>query len=127
MQTLPTYGQLIEDGMFKFIKLLTETEPQFLTESNVHQLRKKTLEIIQRTNPLLSVSAAQASTSSYDQRYALTREILTLLYQLIEKENEENVIVCLKIILDYHRYLKNTLLTVEVGLFPSLLLFLLRS
>ena len=41
MQTLPIYGQLIEDTIQKFIRLFTETEPQFLNESSVHKLRKK--------------------------------------------------------------------------------------
>lgn len=110
MQTLPTYNQLIEDAMKKFVKLLNETEPQFITESNIHQLRKKTLEIIQRTNPLVHLTQAV----NYEQRIALTRDTLSLIYQLMDKENEENVIICFKIIIDYHRYLKNTPLNNEV-------------
>ena len=110
MQTLPTYNQLIEDAMIKFTKLLSESEPQFITESNVHQLRKKTLEILQRTNPLANLT----QTVNYEQRLVFTRDLLTLIYQLIDKENEENVIICFKIIIDYHRYLKNIALTNEV-------------
>lgn len=110
MQTLPTYNQLIDDAMLKFMKMLSDTEPQFITESNIHQLRKKTLEIIQRTNPLLNMT----QTVNYDQRIMLTRNLLTLIYALIDKENEENVIISLKIIIDYHRYLKNTPLDNEV-------------
>jgi transformation/transcription domain-associated protein len=110
MQTLPTYNQLIEDAMIKFTKLLSESEPQFITESNVHQLRKKTLEILQRTNPLVNLT----QTVNYEQRLVFTRDLLTLIYQLIDKENEENVIICFKIIIDYHRYLKNIALTNEV-------------
>lgn len=110
MQTLPTFSQLIEDGMLKFVELLSKSEPQFLSESSVHQLRKKTLEIMQRTNPLQNV----IQSINYEQRLALTRDVLTLVYQLIDKENEENVMICFKIIIDYHRYLKNTVLINEV-------------
>lgn len=113
MQTLPTYNQLIDDAMLKFMKLLNESEPQFITELNVHQLRKKTLEIIQRTNPLLNVTQAV----NYEQRILLTRNLLSLIYSLIDRENEENVIISLKIIIDYHRYLKNTPLDGEVQKF----------
>lgn len=113
MQTLPTYNQLIDDAMLKFMKLLNETEPQFITELSVHQLRKKTLEIIQRTNPLLNVTQAV----NYEQRILLTRNLLSLIYSLIDRENEENVIISLKIIIDYHRYLKNTPLDAEVQKF----------
>lgn len=110
MQTLPTYSILIEDAMHKFVRVLTETEPQFLREYSIHQLRKKTLEILQRTNPLLNITQPQV----YEKRLVLIREILILVYQLIEKENEENVIICLKIIIEYHRYLKNVITLNEV-------------
>ncbi|RNA26929.1 transformation transcription domain-associated [Brachionus plicatilis] len=100
MQTLPTYSQLIEDAMQKIVRLLTETEPQFLLESSVHQLRKKTLEILQRTHPFLSLT-------QFDKRLVLIRQVLTVINQLLEKENEENVILCLKIIIEFYKNLKN--------------------
>ena len=124
MQTLPSYSQLIEDAIIKLLSLLNETEPQYVVESAIHQLRKKVFEIIQRTNPLLNVSSTataveasiQSSSSSYEQRIKLTRDILLIIYKLIERENEENVIICFKIIIDYHRYLKSLLLVNEVGI-----------
>lgn len=102
MQTLPTYSQLIDDAMHKFMRVLNETEPQFITESTTQQLRKKILEIIQRTTSILNSYYVNS-----DQRSILIREILLLVYRLVEKENEENVIICLKIITDYHRLLKS--------------------
>lgn len=100
MQTLPTYVQLIEDAMQKIIQLLTETEPQFLLESSVHQLRKKTLEILQRTHPLLNLT-------QFERRLVLVKQVLSVIYQLLEKENEENAILCLKIIIEFYKNLKN--------------------
>ncbi|CAF0709284.1 unnamed protein product [Brachionus calyciflorus] len=109
MQTLPTYSQLIEDAMHKFVRLLTETEPQFLVESSVHQLRKKILEILQRTHPFLNLTQAQ-----FEKRLTLIREVLHVIYQLLEKENEDNVILCLKIIIEFYKYLKNVVSISEV-------------
>ena len=110
MQMLPTYAQLIDDAMRKFIFVLTHSEPQFIAESLTHQLRKKALEIVQRTTSMLSTFTS----SLVDHRLAIIRDMLSLIYQLVDKENEENVIVCLKIIIDYHRHLKQISLHMEV-------------
>jgi transformation/transcription domain-associated protein len=114
MQTLPTYTQLVEDALHKFMRILNETEPQFISELPVQQLRKKVLEIIYRTTPVVSnTSIVTSSASNLDPRTALIRDILLVIYRVIEKDNEENVIVCLKIIVDYHRHLKTTSLLVN--------------
>ena len=111
MQSLPSYSQLIEDAMRKFIRVLTETDEQFISESPVQQLRKKILEIIQRTTPILN----NAAMLNNEQRGIFIRDILLLVYRLVERDNEENVIICLKIIIDYHRLLKSTILNNEVS------------
>jgi transformation/transcription domain-associated protein len=111
MQTLPTYSQLIDEALQKFMRVLNESEPQFITESTIQQLRKKTLEIIQRTTSILNSYYLNT-----EQRSMLIREILLLIYRLVEKENEENVIICLKIITDYHRLLKS-IMNNEVEIF----------
>jgi transformation/transcription domain-associated protein len=125
MQTLPTYAQLIEDSMRKFIRFLSDTEPQFTNESQLQQIRKKILEIIQRTAPIFSpptigpgsavAALLSSNTQSIDQRLILSKELLYFMYGLLEKENEENVIICLKIITDYHRHLKMNLSNNEVN------------
>lgn len=118
MQTLSTYPQLIEDAMHKFMRLLSETEPQFISESTIQQLRKKTLEIIQRTTPIVNSLSNQNVLNNIDPRTALIRDVLLLVYRLIERENEENVIICLKILTDYHRHMRTTSLLInEVKLF----------
>jgi septum formation topological specificity factor MinE len=116
MQTLPSYAQLVEDAMHKFMRLLRETEPQFINESTVQQLRKKILDIIYRTTPVVANNINVASgTGSLDPRTALIRDVLLVIYQLLERDNEDNVNVCLKIIVEYHRHLKTTaILTNEV-------------
>jgi len=108
MQTLPSYSQLVDYAMERFVKVLTETEPHFISESSIQQLRKKLLEIIQRTTSILNNNYLNS-----DQRTEFVKKILMIIYGLIEKENEENVIICLKIITDYHRLLKS-LITNEV-------------
>jgi transformation/transcription domain-associated protein len=120
MQTLSTYPQLIEDAMHKFMRLLSETEPQFIAESTVQQLRKKTLEIIQRTTPIVNNSNSQNVMNNLDPRTALIRDVLLLIYRLIERENEENVIICLKILTDYHRHLRTTSLLINEVIFQFL-------
>jgi len=49
MQSLPTYSQLVDYAIERFFKVLTDTEPQFLSESG-----KKSLELIQRTTSILN-------------------------------------------------------------------------
>lgn len=104
MQNIPTYSQLIDDAMQKFMRVLTETEPQYISESTIQQLRKKILEIIQRNTSILNSLYLNS-----EKRSIMIREILLLVYRLVEKENEDNVIICLKIITDYHRILKSIL------------------
>lgn len=111
MQTIPTYTQLIDDAMQKFMRVLTETEPQYISESTIQQLRKKILEIIQRNTSILNSLYLNS-----EKRSIMIREILLLVYRLVEKENEDNVIICLKIITDYHRILKS-ILNNEVRIF----------
>ena len=114
MQTLSTYTQLVEDALHKFMRILNETEPQFISELPMQQLRKKVLEIIYRTTPVVSNSSIiTSSASNLDARTTLIRDILLVIYRVIERDNEENVIVCLKIIVDYHRHLKTTSLLVN--------------
>ena len=113
MPTLPTYSQLIDSAIHRFIIILNETEPQFIAESSTQQMRKKVLEIIQRMAPLINQSNNNSQTN-LDQRTNLIRELLTIIYGLIEKENEENLVICLKIIIEYQRHLKTVSFDNEV-------------
>ena len=70
--------------------MLQEGRPLFIAEYNSQQVRKLILEMIQRfpANDLLK---------------PFSKSILTLAFKLLEIENEENVLVCLRIIIELHK------------------------
>ena len=113
MQMLPTYAQLIDDAMQTFIRVLNDTELQFISESAIQQLRKKVLELVQRIMAILNTANLSVPSAVNEQRIGYLKELLALMYKLIEKENEENVLICLKIIVDFKRFLKNYIPTNE--------------
>lgn len=80
----------LEHSMKIFIKVLQEGEPQFLSENNVQQTRKLILEMIHRL-----------PTSEILRPYV--NSILTLMLKLLQVDNEENVLVCLRIIIELHK------------------------
>jgi transformation/transcription domain-associated protein len=106
IQSFPTFSQFIDDATRKFLRVLNETEPQFITESTIQQLRKKILEIIHRS---ASIVINNSTLMSAEQRALFFRDILLLVFRLVEKENEENVLICLRIISDYYKHFKSTL------------------
>jgi transformation/transcription domain-associated protein len=116
MQTLASYYRLLESLVTSNLNYLTKTEPQFVSESVTFQIRKKIFEIIQRSNPFQNIVnfSESSNPTGYESKVKLCRDLLTLVYNMIERENEENVIICFKIIIDYHRYLKNSNLNKEV-------------
>lgn len=73
-----------------FMKILEEGEPQFLSESNVQQVRKLVLEMIHRL-----------PTSESLRQYV--KQILSLMLRLLQVDNEEIVLVCLRIIIELHK------------------------
>lgn len=86
----PQYPQFLADAIRVFMKLLEDGEPQFIADQNVQQLRKLLLEIIHRI-------------PSNDHLKKYVQPILSLMFKLIKIENEENVLVCLKIIIELHK------------------------
>jgi hypothetical protein len=83
---------LLKDAINKFLTILNETEPQFIAELTIQQLRKTILELIQRI-PL-------------NDHRSYTKDILLSIYSLVEKENEENVLICFRLLIDYYRHFK---------------------
>ena len=71
MQLTPTCPNLLKDAICKFLTVLNETEPQFIAELTIQQLRKTILELIQRI-PL-------------NDHRSYTKEILLSIYSLVEK------------------------------------------
>ncbi|XP_035826346.1 transformation/transcription domain-associated protein isoform X2 [Aplysia californica] len=87
---LQQYPQFLAELMKVFLKILDEGEPQFIAEQNIQQLRKLLLEIIHRI-------------PCNDHLKKYVQQILTLMFRLLKIENEDNVLVCIRIILELHK------------------------
>ncbi|KER19355.1 hypothetical protein T265_11848 [Opisthorchis viverrini] len=85
------FPDLIHSVCERIQKFLSSTEPQILQESPIQQLRRICLEILQKV-----------PNGDHVRPYA--RSILSLLFKLVEVENEENVLLCVKLIIDLHKY-----------------------
>ncbi|KAJ7354743.1 hypothetical protein OS493_030520 [Desmophyllum pertusum] len=85
-----SYSAFLEHSIPRFIQYLKDGEPQFVAEVPAQQLRKLLLEILHRipTNEHLRPHF---------------QAILSLMFHLLEIENEENVLVCLRIIIELHK------------------------
>ncbi|BFZ01386.1 hypothetical protein BsWGS_04423 [Bradybaena similaris] len=88
--SLPQYPQFLAELLRVFLKILDEGEPQFIAEQNIQQLRKLLLEIIHRI-------------PCNDHLKKYVPQILSLMFRLLKIENEENVLVCIRIILELHK------------------------
>lgn len=86
----PHYPSFLEHSVKLFLKVLQESPPLFISEYNLQQVRKQILEMI----GLLPCN---------EQLRPYVKQILSLLLKLLEIENEENVIVCLRIIIELHK------------------------
>ncbi|CAL4066669.1 unnamed protein product, partial [Meganyctiphanes norvegica] len=86
----PQYPSFLEHAMKIFLKILSEGDPLFIAEYNIQQLRKLILEMIHRL-------------PSNEQLKLYLRPILSLMFRLLETDNEENVMVCLRIIIELHK------------------------
>lgn len=88
--TSPQYPIFLDHAMKNFLKILQEGEPLFIAEYNIQQVRKLILEMIHRlpTNETLR---------------PYVKPTLSLMFKLLEKENEDNVLICLRIIIELHK------------------------
>ncbi|XP_028982080.1 transformation/transcription domain-associated protein [Diachasma alloeum] len=84
------YPAFLDHLMKIFLKILQEGEPHFISEYNIQQVRKLILEMIHRL-----------PTNDYLRPYV--KQILSLMLKLLETENEENILVCLRIIIELHK------------------------
>lgn len=84
------YASFLEHSMKIFMSILADGEPHFLSEHSIQQVRKQILEIIHRlpTSEILGPYVGQ---------------ILSLMLTLLRTDNEENVLVCLRIIIELHK------------------------
>ncbi|CAH2988559.1 unnamed protein product [Chilo suppressalis] len=86
----PQYPQFLDHSLKIFLKILQEGEPHFIAEYNIQQVRKLILEMIHR----LPINETLRT---------YVKSILILMLKLMEIENEENVLVCLKIFMELHK------------------------
>ncbi|KAM8729157.1 transformation/transcription domain-associated protein isoform 2-T3 [Acanthopagrus schlegelii] len=86
----PQYSTFLEHIIPRFLTFLQDGEVQFLQEKPTQQLRKLVLEIIHRipTNEHLRPH---------------TKNILSVMFRFLEIESEENVLICLRIIIELHK------------------------
>ncbi|XP_059386727.1 transformation/transcription domain-associated protein-like isoform X2 [Carassius carassius] len=86
----PQYCTFLEHIIPRFLTFLQDGEVQFLQEKPTQQLRKLVLEIIHRipTNEHLRTHA---------------KNILSVMFRFLEIESEENVLICLRIIIELHK------------------------
>ncbi|KAI4454767.1 ataxia telangiectasia mutated atm -related [Holotrichia oblita] len=84
------YQNFLDHSVKIFLKILQDGEPHFIADYNIQQVRKLILEILYRlpTNEALR---------------PYVKPILSLMLKLLEIDNEENVLVCLKIIIELHK------------------------
>ncbi|XP_076255473.1 transcription-associated protein 1-like [Rhynchophorus ferrugineus] len=87
------YSTFLNHSIKTFLKILEEEKPNFIAEYNIQQVRKLILEILYRL-------------PTNDQLRPYVKPILRLMLKLLEVDNEENVLVCLKIIIELHKYYK---------------------
>ncbi|XP_030846194.1 transformation/transcription domain-associated protein [Strongylocentrotus purpuratus] len=90
------YHSFLETAIPHFLKVLKDEKPQFIAESPLQHLRKLLLELLHRM-------------PTNEQLRTFVRQILELMFILLEAENEENVLVCLKIIIELHKYYRPTM------------------
>nr|KAG5693698.1 hypothetical protein BaRGS_008340 [Batillaria attramentaria] len=86
----PQYPQFLQEAMRVFLKILEEGEPQFIAEQNMQHLRKVLLEILHRI-----------PCNEHLKKYI--QPVLSLMFRLLKTDNEENVLVCIRIILELHK------------------------
>ncbi|XP_008557972.1 transformation/transcription domain-associated protein [Microplitis demolitor] len=89
------YPAFLDHMMKIFIKILQDGEPHFISEYNIQQVRKLILEMIHRL-----------PTNEHLRPYV--KPILSLMLKLLETENEENILVCLRIIIELHKQYRPT-------------------
>lgn len=86
----PLYPSFLEHTIPIFLRVMNEGEPQFLVEQHGQQIRKMILEIFHRLPCNVPL-----------QRYS--QNILSLMFKLLDVDNEENVLICLRIIIELHK------------------------
>ncbi|CAF1039731.1 unnamed protein product [Adineta steineri] len=88
LSTLPNYPAYIDLLVKNFLRSLIETDTVFIIPSNAQTIRKQMIEIFHRL-PISEVLRP------------FVKDILSPIFKLLTKENEENALLLLRIIVEY--------------------------
>ncbi|KAH8404548.1 hypothetical protein KR009_006495 [Drosophila setifemur] len=89
----PAYPSFLESSLKIFMRILQEGEPQFIQENTMQHIRKLILEMIHRL-PI---------TESLRQH---VKSIITMMLKILKTDNEENVLVSLRVIIELHKHFR---------------------
>ena len=87
----PHYASFLDQAIPVLLKVLRDGPPQHLAEIHAQQHRKSILELIHRL-------------PTSDPLKPHVRDILLLMFHLLDVDNEENVLICLRIIIEMHKH-----------------------
>ncbi|XP_034140404.1 transcription-associated protein 1 isoform X2 [Drosophila guanche] len=88
-----SYPSFLETSLKIFMRILQEGEPQFIQENTMQHIRKLILEMIHRL-PI---------TENLRQH---VKSIITMMLKILKTDNEENVLVSLRIIIELHKHFR---------------------
>lgn len=91
MTASPQYPSFLDHAVPVFLRVLRDTPAQHLAEQSGQQLRKTLLELLHRlpTNESLR---------------PFVKDIIFLMFHLLDVDNEENVLICLRIVIELHKH-----------------------
>ncbi|ALC42664.1 Nipped-A [Drosophila busckii] len=88
-----SYPSFLENALKIFMRILQEGEPQFIQENTMQHIRKLILEMIHRL-PI---------TENLRQH---VKSIISMMLKLLKTDNEENVLISLRIIIELHKHFR---------------------
>lgn len=94
----PGYGTFLNGAMPALLSYLKQTEPEFIQETPKHQCRKLLIEIIHRL-------------PSNEPLRPHVRDIVSAMFKNVEIDNEENVVNCLRVIIELHKQFRPAITT----------------
>lgn len=90
------YDRFLKVVLPSFLNILKETKPQFIADNPEQKLRNMILEILNRL-------------PNNDVFRQYVKPLLKVVMYLLSSENEENALICLRIIIDLHKNYRPTL------------------
>ncbi|XP_017462467.1 PREDICTED: transcription-associated protein 1 [Rhagoletis zephyria] len=89
----PSYPAFLELALKVFIRILQDGEPQFIQENSSQHIRKLILEMVHRLP--ISENLRQH-----------VKPIISVMLKILRSDNEENVLVSLRIIIELHKHFR---------------------